>query len=255
PVGGHTGRAPAVPFTPDAQRPVSKARDDSVRIWARATGREAVAARGRHSNGTWCAALSPDGRLLAVGRGHTDGAVRLYDAATGELVHPLQGHLDRVISVAFSPDGRRLASASLDKHVKLWDPATGQEVLTLRGHTDIPDRVLFSPDGRRLASASGDGTVRVWDATPPEGAPDPRTRTLRGHAGIVYGVAFSPGGRHLASASADNTVKVWEAATGKEVRTLRGHTDTVLGVAFIDEDRLASASMDRTVRLWDVRTG
>jgi WD40 repeat protein/serine/threonine protein kinase len=252
---GHAGPVSTVAFSRDGQRLVSKSQDASVRIWDLATGREAVVASGRHSNGTWCAALSPDGRLLAVGGGHTDGAVRLHDAATGELVHTLQGHIERVVSVAFSPDGKRLASAGLDKHVKLWDPATGQEVLTLRGHTDVVWRVLFSPDGRRLASASGDGTVRVWDATPAEEAPDPRTRTLRGHAGIVYGVAFSPGGRHLASASADKTVKVWEAATGKEVRNLRGHTDKVLGVAFIDKDRLASASMDRTVRLWDVWTG
>ena len=91
---------------------------------------------------------------------------------------PSRGTPAAVMSVAFSPDGKRLASASEDGTVKLWDAATGQETLTLKGHTDIVTSVAFSPDGKRLASASRDGTVKVWDA-----ATGQEILTLKGHTG------------------------------------------------------------------------
>ena len=151
--------------------------------------------------------------------------------------------------MAFSPDGKRLASASRDETVKVWDAATGQETLTLKGHTGGVTSVAFSPDGKRLASASEDETVKVWDA-----ATGQETLTLKGHTGCVTSVAFSPDGKRLASASDDGTVKVWDAATGQETLTLKGHTDAVTSVAFSpDGQRLASASSDGTVKVWDAR--
>ena len=113
--------------------------------------------------------------------------------------------------MAFSPDGRRLASAASgitsDRgEVKVWDAATGQETMTLKGHTNYVNAVVFSPDGRRLASASDGQTVKVWDA-----ATGQETLTLKGHTARVFGVAFSPDGRRLASAGGDQTVKVWDA--------------------------------------------
>ena len=90
----------------------------------------------------------------------------LWDSATAREVVTLRGHAADVTSVTFSPDGRRLVSASDDQTVKLWDVNTGHEVLSLRGHADQVYDVAFSPDGYQLASASLDGTVKVWDASP-----------------------------------------------------------------------------------------
>jgi len=114
--------------------------------------------------------------------------------------------------VAFSPDGKRLASVSSDQTVKVWDAATGQELFTLKGHTGTVHTVAFSPDGTRLASASDDKTVKVWDARTGQ-----EVLTLKGHTTPIWSVAFSPDGQRLASASVD-AVKVWNATPLAESR-------------------------------------
>ena len=163
----------------------------------------------------------------------------------------LRGHKDWIGRIAWSPDGKWLASPSNDKTIRIWDAVTGKVVRTLAGHTNTVYSVAWSPDGRRLASASDDQTVRLWDI---ETGQD--LRTLKGHSGGVNSVAWSPDGRRLASASDDATIRLWDAETGQALRTLAGHSHQLNSVAWSpDGRRLASASSDKTVRLWDAETG
>ncbi|MGW1171581.1 nSTAND1 domain-containing NTPase [Streptomyces sp. NPDC002550] len=174
----------------------------------------------------------------------------LADAAAQPLKRRLAAGTSDVESVAFSHDGRTLATSSHDT-VRLWDVATGKTRTTLTGHTAEVESVAFSPDGRTLATGSDDETVRLWDV-----ATGKTRTTLTGHTDTVQSVAFSHDGRTLATGSRDLTVRLWDVATGKTRTTLTGHTDTVESVAFSPDGRtLATGSNDKTARLWDVATG
>jgi WD40 repeat protein len=170
---------------------------------------------------------------------------------SSQVRETLKGHTKEVFSVAWSPDGKRLATASSDGTAKVWDAVGGRELLTLKGHTDSVFSVAWSPDGKRLATASFDRTVKVWDAISGQ-----ELLSLKGHTSNVLGVAWSPDGRRLATASSDGTAKVWDAAGGRELLTLEGHTSNVSRVAWSPEgSRLATASTDGTAKVWDAAGG
>jgi WD40 repeat protein len=170
---------------------------------------------------------------------------------TASLKNSLTGHIDYVYSVAFSPDGKTLASGSSDRTVKLWEVATGRNIGTIQAHAGTTFSVAFSPDGKIIASGGGDNTAKLMDA-----ATGRTLATLQGHSGSVNRIAFSPDGKMLASGSSDRTIKLWEVASTRTTVTLTGHTGTVYGLAFSPDGRLlASGSDDNTIRIWEVFTG
>ena len=180
------------------------------------------------------------------------------------LLRTLTGHTDVVRGCAFSPDGRRIVSASNDHTLKVWDVDSGAVLHTLTGHTDHAEQPVevnccaFSPDGHRIVSGGGyfDGTLMVWDAD--SGAV---LHTLDDHPSSlvqcsVGSCAFSPDGRRIVSASADRTLKVRDADSGAVLHTLTGHTGFVLSCAFSpDGRRIVSARNDRLLMVWEADSG
>jgi WD40 repeat protein len=148
-------------------------------------------------------ATSPNGRWIALGT--RDGTLRIYDAASGNLLRAWAGHTDGVTTIAFSPDSLLIASSSLDKTIKLWSVSDGRLVRRLAGHTDVVWSVAFHPDGGRIVSGSADRTVRIWSTT--SDSPPSTIPTFD-----ISRVAVSPDGRTiLALRNADKAILLWDA--------------------------------------------
>lgn len=191
-----------------------------------------------------------------------DAAVLTFAVPANDLVARMgpaeQARLERVgnefwlpiNSVAYSPDGRLLATAVEGQKVVVREVSTKKVTAILKGHTSAVTCVAFSPDGKTLATSSRDQTVRLWDASDGQ-----EREALRGHAGEIFAVAFCPDGKTLASAGDDRVVRLWDPVSARDVGTLPGHTASVRALAFShDGTSLASAGVDRGVRLWDVST-
>ena len=241
---GHTDQVESIAFSPDG-RALASTSASALKLWNLTTGRDLSTLA--DANGP--IAFSSDGRTLAAGSGDT---IKLWDVAAQRAILTLPGNGQRIIAVAFSPDGHTLASERIeDNSVTLWDVATGRQTQALVGGNAELASLAFSPDGHMVGAGAGRGTVWLWDVASGE-----EGRTLDGHTEIVWCVAFSPDGRTLASGSGDDTIKLWDVATGQLRRTLTGHTKDVTALAFSpDGHTLASGSGDNTIKLWDLASG
>ena len=156
-----------------------------------------------------------------------------------------------VFVVAFSPDGKLLATGGSDGVVCCWEVTSGKELLSYKGHSNFIRSVAFSPDGKTLASGSSDKTIKLWDCHSGE-----CLQTWQGHSDWVHSVAFSPDGKNLASSSGDRTVKLWDCRNGECLQTWQGHSNLIRSVVLSPDGKtLASGSDDRTVKLWNCHSG
>jgi WD40 repeat protein len=234
-------------------------------------------------------AMSPDGRHVATGLAYPANEVRLWDRARPGPPAVLAGHKNSVIWLTFSPDGRQLASYSMDRVLRLWDTSAHKSVAALPGHGLDVCAGTFSPDGRRLVMAGWDRAARIWDTLGGEllgilrchaqRVSNPvvsrdgsvvamadengvvslwnvdlaiRRGLLLGHESYVYDVTFSPDGRTVASAAWDGTVRLWDAETGRETASLRDRQLINTAVVFSpDGRRIASVARPGQIRVWE----
>lgn len=241
-------------FSPDGRWIACAGADLTIRSWEVSRTRCGVGIRA-HSRAVHALAFGPGGRLASGG---DDGVVRIWAVPSGELLHTLTGHEEKVRSVAFSKDGSFVVSGSMDKSVRIWDARTGVQRRILRGHEDCVLAVAIRPDGRLIASGGSDylskgkdNSVRIWDAESGE-----EIMCLRGHEAGVPAVAFSPDGTRVASGSRDKTAIVWDLETRRPISTFSRHASTIRSVLFTpDGGTVLTLSEDNTVQTWEAATG
>lgn len=239
-------------LSPDGKRVAGRC---TFCLWDVASGKKIRALPAWDVN---CAAFSPDGKSVAAGCHYL---LRLMDPATGKMVREWRAHEDHVTALAFSRDGKVLASGGADKRIHLWDPATGTELRPASGHRGKVQKVVFAPDGRTVVSGSLDRTIRFWEWT--TGREWARGEDIGDYWG-VSGLVYAPDGKSLASlesiCDAENrvnkAVRLWDASTGKMIsRHLTKGDDQIWTIAFLPDNKTLAVSLEDGIRFWEPATG
>jgi WD40 repeat protein len=262
---GHKATIVSLEFSPDGKTLASSSSDNTARLWDVADGTLLATFKGHfhHVNGV---SLSADGQ--SVVSGGWDRTVRFCELAAKMRINPKLAHADVVTSVAFSPNGKLLATVSgtyshgvagsdtwrAEGIVTLWDVTTWQRRMTLNGNSGGTTSVAFSADSKSLVTGGYDRTLRLWDVS--SGKP---LGEWSGHEGAVLTVAFSPDGSLIASGGTDKMVRIWDGKTGRPLHPLSGHTYEVKTIAFSPRGRLLASGeateKGGTVIVWDVDKG
>jgi WD40 repeat protein len=300
----HGGAVSSICFSPDSRWLVSGSRDGTVRMWDCGTGQAVGSPLLGHTN--WVNSVCTDGQRiisgsndltiriwscdtrqligqpikvgrsvapLSLSKGRIAAGVEedvcIFDIETRQQIVIMKGHSASVWTVAFSPNGSRVASGGADRTIRIWDVQTGRETHRLDGHTDIVWSVSFSPDGRWIASGGRDKTVRVWDSQ----SGRPIDGPLDGHAGSVMGVSFLPDALHLISGSMDDTIHIWSAerkwqnpsqqitvihlaqqpASFPNNRiSLEGHPSVISTCCSPDGSLYAASTLEGHISIWDL---
>ena len=247
----HDGWVTGANFSRDGAWIVTASMDKTARLWDAANG-VAIATLAGHDGQVLSVALSRDAaQAVTISYDSADSSTRIWDVAIGRSIATLTGHAELVTSAFFSPDGKRVATASSDKTSRLWDVATGREIAPPFTFDSPATAAVFSPDGTRFVTGSSDGIVRIWDAS---------TRVelmrLKGHQGAIASVAFSPNSTGIVTASTDGSVQFWNAVTGVEVGPSMRREEPVAAAAFSpDGKQIVTASLDKIARIWNAADG
>ena len=256
-----THRIESFAYSGDGARLVSFSNDFALRVWDTATGLVVLTIPGLPQDFAGFVTFSGDGRRIAVAGSVAEpvkvGCIRIYDAVTGRLDREIRPGTSTLLSVVFSPDGRKLATGhdAGGGAVFILDSTTGAllQTLAIRDKRFTVMDLAFSRDGSRLAACAGDhlrfrpGELHLWNV-----ADGKELFSVQAHTDAVPGVSFHPDGRRLATAGVDGKIRIWDAKTGLETLSLRGHPDMVNGTSFSPDGRkLAAVGIDGTLKVWD----
>ncbi len=241
---------PPLTFTPDDSA-IIFIRDDFVCILDSSTGKVPALPDPfeEHSIGgkdpIQSMACNPNGKILACGG---EKKIYFWDIPTRKIIGVLNGHLAKVNSLVFSPDGKMIASGSSDKTIKLWNVESRTEIITLTGHNDSVNSLSLSPDGNILLSSSDDKTIKIWDMLDKT-----VINTLHGHTSTVSCIQFSPNGKTFASCSSDGVIKFWDALSYNELSTYKVESDPTSVIAYSPDNKyLVSGHREMILKFWRV---
>jgi WD40 repeat protein len=244
-----TGDSAGISFSPQGDHLAAGSASMEVTIWNSQTGEEILILH--ESAPITDVRFSPSGDLLATAT--IDGMVTLWDANTGHLLDRLPGRQDRMNTLAFSPDGLRLAVGNEEGTTQTWDLSSSAEgeLLAYKAHESEVYDAIFNPDGTRIASTGNDGMVIVRDSESGESL-----LSLPGRSDDVFFAAYSPDSQRLAAANAKGGVSIWDATSGQELLDLRGDTEDFTAVTFNpDGSQLAAAGQEGVGYIWDAESG